>query len=169
MTLRPTLTGPCDLLAKLERERYRAIHHEHMLHKADHFYNFCVTSWSMADYLRKAGHSGHAKWLSDLEIAATRDVANTAKHFSLDYTPKTVSVSQSVTPIVHFYKTDRGEIIHVLDEKFPDLSVMMDDGSEFGMWGFMDDVIEYWRAELKVFGFTCPNQSADDLHGRTDE
>jgi hypothetical protein len=102
MTLRPTLSGPCDLLCKLERERYRALHHEHPLHKADHFYNFCVTAWSMADYLikhKKLDAAGRkvalAAWQAVPGIRAAQDVANTAKHFEITmYTPTTKSVTR---------------------------------------------------------------------------
>ena len=50
MVLAPTLSSVEALYRKLERELYRAYHHRDATHKADHFFNFCVTAHSMRDY-----------------------------------------------------------------------------------------------------------------------
>ena len=168
--MRPTLSDPCDLLRKLERERYRAFHHEHPLHKADHFYNFCVTGWSMADYLTKAGTPAHARWLAVPELAVARDVANTVKHFTITkYAPTTASVKADVTSVVHVYDQEDGPLVPVRDDSFPSFTIEMSDGTKFEMWCFMGAVIDYWKAELNRAGIACTDQTADDLHGRTDE
>ncbi len=169
MTLHLALAGPCDLLAKLERERYRAFHHEHPIHKADHFYNFCVTAWSMADYLAKAGKADHVRWLAVPEIAAARDVANTVKHFTLDYAAKTAAVRSGVFSVIKFFKQRGRSRLAIRDDTAPSLTVEMSDGTKFEMWKFMELVIAYWKSELSRYGIACPEQTADDLHGRTDE
>ncbi len=52
--LTPTLGSPSDLLNKLDRELWRAFHHRHLSHKADHFYNFCVTALALKDHFFEA-------------------------------------------------------------------------------------------------------------------
>jgi hypothetical protein len=43
------------------------------------------------------------------------------------------------------------------------------EGTEFELWHFMMLVIKFWKDELARLGIACPEQSADDLHGRTDD
>ena len=47
LVLNPSLRTPLDVLHKLEREMHRAFHHRNYVHKADHFYNFCITAHSL--------------------------------------------------------------------------------------------------------------------------
>jgi hypothetical protein len=76
---------------KLERESYRAFHAPTPLHKADHFYNFCVTAASMRDYtleyLKKITPSQkrpyYAAWSGVPALIAAAEIANATKHFVL--------------------------------------------------------------------------------------
>jgi len=43
LALTPNLASVEALLRKLEREVYRAYHHKDRIHKADQFFNFCIT------------------------------------------------------------------------------------------------------------------------------
>jgi hypothetical protein len=60
MALTPGLTSVQALYRKLEREFYRTYHQRDRIHKADHFYNFCITAHSLRDYFLE-----HAGCISD--------------------------------------------------------------------------------------------------------
>src|SRR5262245_35593866 len=99
MALAPTLATIEALYRKLEREAYRAYHSRSPLHKADHFFNFCVTAHSLRDYyfkrrrIRKNAQAPyHTLWNKNPALVAVRDIANSTKHFTLWSKPKTKSV-----------------------------------------------------------------------------
>jgi hypothetical protein len=85
------LTSPLALYRKLERESYRAFHAKTPLHKADHFFNFCVTAASMRDYtlehLNKVTQAQrspyYAAWAKIPMLVAAAEIANSSKHFVL--------------------------------------------------------------------------------------
>src|SRR6266481_4747011 len=52
--LAPTLGTLPALYRNLEREQYRALHHTDLIHKADHFLNFCITAPALRDYFLDA-------------------------------------------------------------------------------------------------------------------
>ncbi|MCX5727182.1 MAG: hypothetical protein NT030_08515 [Candidatus Saganbacteria bacterium] len=91
MPLAPTLKTPSDLLNKLAREQYRAFHSRHLLHKADHLYNYCVTASAMRDYIfeyfgiteKKLKEPFEKEWAKSIELVAAIEIANKSKHFIL--------------------------------------------------------------------------------------
>ncbi|MDR3099428.1 MAG: hypothetical protein LBV73_20455, partial [Paraburkholderia sp.] len=94
MTLTPSLNSPEALYGKLERESYRAFHCRDPIHKADHFFNFCITAHAMRDYvLERLGKIQKDEqqpfideWNKCPLLVAAGEIANTAKHFQLRYT-----------------------------------------------------------------------------------
>ena len=91
MALTPRLDSLEAMFRKLERELVRTFHHHNLTHKADHFYNFCITAHSVRDYfLERLGKitRAHRKpfndtWSKNPVLVAVADIANTAKHFQL--------------------------------------------------------------------------------------
>ncbi|MCZ4311637.1 hypothetical protein [Vibrio atlanticus] len=84
-------SSPSDLLEKLAREGGRTWKSEDINDKADHFFNFCITSLSLRDwcieFLSLSGknkndffemHAGN-QWLKDCG-----SIANSSKHFALE-------------------------------------------------------------------------------------
>src|SRR5436309_448515 len=91
MALTARIDSPLALYRKLERESYRAFHAPTPLHKADHFFNFCVTAASMRDYtlehLKKTTPAQkrpyYANWSGVPALVAAAEIANSTKHFVL--------------------------------------------------------------------------------------
>src|SRR5436309_15499258 len=92
MTLRPTLASIEVLFHKAEREAYRACHHPNRTHKADHFFNFCVTAHALHDYFfeRQGGPKNgrqpyYDQWHNNPVLGAVGEVANTSQAVVLRY------------------------------------------------------------------------------------
>lgn len=92
MAMKPVLDSERAVYRKLEREAYRAIHAKGANHKADHFFNFCVTAQAMRDFFLEAkgvpsgsrrANTLHAQWNSEPLLVAVKEIANLSKHFQL--------------------------------------------------------------------------------------
>jgi hypothetical protein len=83
-------SSPCDLLEKLSREGERTWKARDLNEKADHFFNFCITSLSLRDWcIDFLSLSGKAKQ-QFFNMHASNDwlkycgsIANSSKHFAL--------------------------------------------------------------------------------------
>lgn len=179
--LTPTIRSLSDLVNKLDRELWRALHHRHLCHKADHFYNFCVTALAVKDYFFEAkGITEFAKkepyhnlWNGIPELVAVTEVANSAKHFVLREpklpralrTPKTKSVWPSTSGIVHVFSNADGDYTFDHEPDAPDYSVELSDGRKQGLYEFMDATSKYWQTFLAGEGISLIRQSTAVLHG----
>ena len=177
MAVAPTLRSVQALYGKLEREAYRAFHHRKVVHKADHFYNFCVTAHSMRDYYIECvsataseTSSFHRMWSQEPLIAAVADIANSAKHFMLrDSTrhprsPRLKGVRRSRSGVFDVYQTSDGELLTNVESR-PDLVVTLLDGSRYELYSFVFRVLEYWRLFLRTRGIKVRRQSLSQLSG----
>ena len=176
MALTPSLNSIEDLFGKLEREAYRAYHANKKSHKADHFYNFCVTAHAMKDYFfeRKGARECakdpyRNKWNDDYCLVAASEIANTAKHFVLrekrknkPKKVKTEGVKQNKSLFVDISMDGEGQFREEFVEK-PDLIVTLQDRSEFEMWEFTTYIKEYWREFLEREGINVQQQSVPEL------
>ncbi len=163
MPILPNLRDPCDAVNKLARERLRVLHASNDTDIVDHFVNFCITGWAVADYVKRAfSLSGaaesatYAAWLRSPLIAACRDVANRAKHFELDKKAGTREVRIARRGVVDVYANEKGDLFTDLREDAPVIEVLLDDGERFDMWRFLHGVIEFWEAEIRSRGLECP-------------
>lgn len=179
--LTPTIRSLSDLVNKLDRELWRAFHHRHLSHKADHFYNFCVTALAVKDHFFEAkGITESAKkepyrqlWNGIPELVAVTEVANSAKHFLLREpklpralrTPKTKSVSPSTSGIVHVFSNADGDYKLEHEPDAPDYSIELSDGRKQGLYEFMDATSKYWQTFLAGEGISLVRQSTAELHG----
>ena len=173
MTLLTPHLGTIDqVYQKVLRESYRTWHARDFVHKADHFYNFCITAHSLRDYFlahmgwleedeKKQEH--HVRWNSDEVLRAVKEIANSAKHFSLRKPPQTEAMEETTDTAVDVYD-DGGELI-LVPVVIPDLVVTMASGKEYGLWEMMSEVSEYWRQFLTETGIPL----ADDPHYFPDE
>lgn len=177
MILTTSLQSINDLFGKLEREEYRAYHARKEIHKADHFYNFCVTAHAMKDYfleykgLAEHKHKGryHEMWNNDVFLIAVSEIANTAKHFMLrerrSSKPKelkTKGVEPKESCFVNVCIDDKGRLLEAFVIK-PDLIVTFKDGKEFELWEFTKHVTDYWRTFLESEGVIVRRQSIKEL------
>jgi hypothetical protein len=175
--LTPYLSNPLEVMHKMEREAYRAFHQRHIVHKADHFYNFCITALSMKDSLLE--HLGkktdseqkpyYVEWSNQPCLGAATEIANTAKHMVLKkmnkktkakeiIEPKTKEVIPSSTCIVNYYEDDQGKLYKAYDKNFPDYKVILDSGKELSLHEFTKTVMDYWRNYLSHSGIEYKKQ-----------
>ena len=179
MALTPKLDSLAKLFEKLERELVRAFHHKNPTHKADHFYNFCITAHSLRDYLLE--HLGklasadtqplHEAWSKSAVLVAVGEIANTAKHFQLRKHDKslkllkTEGVRSGRTTIAEVYVNDRGQFLVKKRSNVSTYVVKVEGGKNFELYAFMDEVVKYWKSELKAHGIRVRSQSHAQLHG----
>ena len=165
----PTLTPHLDTIEqvyqKVLRESYRTWHARDFIHKADHFYNFCITAHSLRDYFVK--HKGwggdrknkqHTAWNSFEVLRAVRDIANSAKHFSLRSPAQTKATEETKSAAMDIYLAD-GELKRI-PVTVPDFVVVMPSGEEYRLRIFMSEVSEYWLQFLTDAGIPL----GDDPH-----
>jgi hypothetical protein len=179
MTLTPNLTSLKALFRKLERESYRAYHASSRVHKADHFFNFCVTAHSLRDYLLEDlgkftnddKKPFHQDWDAKPLLVAVGEIANMSKHFRLrhgrDGTPKVVrtqGVVQTNSDFVMVY-LDAGGRLSAVQRKAADIDLILSDGSQFSLHEFTDSVLTYWRTRLKQHGLRINRQTLARLSG----
>lgn len=165
MSLAHTLGTPSALYRKLEREAYRAFHSHSPVHKADHFFNFCVTAHSMRDFcLEHLGVSPkdkqhyHDLWNQQPFLVATKEIANSSKHFVLRSRksgavtkPSTKEVRSGTAKYLSVYRRSDGKL-HVVPVKRAEVRVELSDGKLLPLHEFTSEVIKYWRAYLSSVG-----------------
>jgi hypothetical protein len=179
MSLNPTFDSPVALFHKLERERYRAYHERKAIHKADHFFNFCVTAHSMCDYffeytntLRKTDKRPHFDtWKQVPLLVAVTEIANLSKHFVLrehDGTPKSIAtrrVRRTKDQFMGIY-SDGSRRFYTVPVTAPEISVTLSDGSKYALYSFTTDVLKYWHKYLAQHGIRVRRQSFAQMSGQ---
>jgi hypothetical protein len=180
MPLTAKLASPLALFRKLERESYRAYHAASPLHKADHFFNFCVTASSMRDYtLEHLGMFTHSQqqpyhdaWSKVPALVAAAEIANTSKHFVLrdrgtgkPKTVKTRTLRMRKARFVDVYFNEAGEPT-LKEVERTDVSVTLSDGQILELYSFTEEVFAYWKAYLAGLGFRVRRQPFSQLSGR---
>jgi len=179
MALTPTQSSLEALCRKLERELYRAFHQRNRIHKADHFFNFCVTAHSLRDYyLERIGKTKRSdrqpfdqQWSREPLLVAVADIANSAKHFTLrdrrthaPRTPATKRVGLKTSQFVDLYVNADGET-QAVRVRAPDVSVTVAGGATYDLYTFMTGVLQYWRTFLSNNGIRVRRQSIGSLLG----
>jgi hypothetical protein len=158
---------------------YRSYHQRDAIHKADHFFNFCVTAHSMRDYfLERLGMIEKSdrqpfedQWAKESLLVAAADIANSTKHFVLrsprTLSPRTVTtkrVGLRKSEFVNIYMNDRGEI-RTVPTLAHDMIITVSDGQKYDLYKFMIDVLDYWRSFLARHGIRVRRQSIVRLRG----
>lgn len=180
MSLSPRLDSIEALYRKLERESVRAFHHRNLTHKADHFYNFCITAHSLRDhFLERLGKASPVNrksfidaWQQDPNLVAIADIANTAKHFRLrtrsgqPRTPKTRKVGTATTSVFDFFQAPDGSVRVKKRTGVATIAVTLEDGRRLEMYQFMAAVLAYWKGKLSANGIKVRRQPWSSLHGR---
>ena len=179
MSLTARLTSPTALYRKLEREAYRAFHANTPLHKADHFFNFCVTAASMRDFiLEKLNKVTQAEkqpyydaWAQIPALVAAAEVANSSKHFVLRNRRtgqpkdiKTRGVRMKKSAFVDLYSNSAGDI-KAIETFRTEISVTLSDGKILELYAFTEEVLNYWKSFLTSQGITVRRQPFGQLAG----
>ena len=180
MILVPTLASVEALYRKLERESYRAFHSRSAIHKADHFFNFCVTAHSMRDYfLERVGKVRgsdrdpfEAQWRAEPLLVAAAEIANSTKHFmlrergtGLPRKPSTRHVRLKKNLFVDIYTNEHGEI-KAVPVAAPDIATTVSDGRGYDLYEYTGEVLSYWRSFLASYGIRIRRQSVRQLIGK---
>jgi hypothetical protein len=179
VALTARLNSPLSLYRKLEREAYRAFHAATPLHKADHFFNFCVTAASMRDYTLE--HLGkitqaekqpyHSAWSQEPALIAAAEVANSAKHFILrdrstgkPAALKTRAVRMRKAPFTDVFVNSTGDtkVVRTLQTE---VHVTLSGGQVLDLYAFTDQVLKYWSGYLRSLGLKVRRQPFALLSG----
>lgn len=179
MSLKQSLNSVEALYRKLERESYRAYHERDKIHKADHFYNFCITAQAMRDYFferkgliqNNVQQPYHRIWIQNEFLVAVSDIANTAKHFTLrdrktkkEKKVKTKKVRVKKSKFVDVYVNKNSEI-SLLEVEVPDCIVTIENGTSYDMYSFTNEVLSYWYSFLRNNGVQIRKQPLRRLIG----
>lgn len=180
MSLTAQLTSPLALYRKLERESYRAFHAKTPLHKADHFFNFCVTATSMRDYtleyLQKTSKADRQPyfdmWAKSPSLVAAAEIANSSKHFvlrdrrtGLKRPVKTRAVRMKKANFFDIYANDTGEL-KVEQTQRTEVTVTLSDGTHLELYVFTSKVLKYWGKYLASLGLKVRRQPFAQLSGK---
>lgn len=180
MPLTVRLSSPQALFRKLERESYRAFHAKTPLHKADHFFNFCVTSASMRDYtlehLKKVlpAQQGpyYDTWSKIPALVAAAEIANSSKHFVLrdrstgrPKNIKTRAVRLTRSSFVDIYVNAAGDTKAVRAVR-TEVSVTLSDGQVLELYAFTEELLQYWKNFLASLGLKVRRQPFARLAGK---
>ena len=166
---------------------WRAFHHPNHVHKADHFYNFCVTSNAMKDHFfewkgiigptkneeaQRKRH--HDSWKAMPELQAASEIGNSMKHFVLrdkrtgnPISPRTQLVRKTRTSVAHVFVNAKGEGKVIRDSYFPSITIEFEHGQKFKLYEFMNAIVCYWRDFLLAEGVQVKKQRASHLYGTT--
>lgn len=145
---------PEDVYGKIERDRSRvfeALKNEDEISMCDSFFDFCVTSHSLRDWIKKDMRfifpegDIHSICNQFSELKACRDIANSNKHFDFNTKRDTQAAYQTVTPMVDIFLNSRNGKISTKERDNIDIVVLLDDGNIMGLWEFMDNVLKIWR------------------------
>jgi hypothetical protein len=165
------------LWRKAEREAYRSFHAKSKTHKADHFFNFCVTAHSLRDFFfEHEGISGdaertryHAEWNTEPLLVSVADIANLSKHFQLRDRRTGDPKAPRVRRVVHrrgtrydVYITPTGAIT-LIPSPSRDIVVTTGDGSQHELWAFQIDVLDHWRAFMSAHGIRIRRQTVQEM------
>ena len=174
------LTSPSALFRKLEREAYRAFHAPTPLHKADHFFNFCVTAASMRDYLLEhlnlldevQCRPHYDAWSKSPALVAAVEIANSSKHFVLrDWKTKlpkpikTRAVRLKKAKFFDVYVTAAGETKVIVSFR-SEVTVTPANSLPLELYAFTGAVISYWKSYLATQGLRVRRQSFSHLAAR---
>lgn len=180
MALTARLSSPLALYRKLERESYRAFHAKTPLHKADHFFNFCVTAASMRDYtlehLQKVSEAQrqpyYDMWAKNSALVAAAEIANSSKHFvlrdratGLPKPVKTRAVRMKKMPFVDVYANIAGDLKAVRSER-TEVSVTLSDGKVLELYAFTEEILRFWKSFLASLGLKVRRQAFSQLSGK---
>lgn len=182
MTLTPTLTSPSDLLCKLAREQYRAFHSEHLIHKADHLYNFCITALAIKGFVLEhlkitdtsKKQAYYTTWAKVPELVAATEIANSSKHLTLrdgkqrQKHAQTKSVKASSSSVVDVYIDKNGDLHTIKKDNVPDYNIELENGTILQVWEFTIAVLHYWENYFKNNSIPYYKQKEDEYFGVVD-
>jgi hypothetical protein len=163
MSLINNISEPKDMLLKLIREGNRINFEDDYENISDHFFNFSVTAHSLRDWCIK--YQGlqsnkkvlHTQWDKEPFLAVAKDIANSVKHFGIDYYKPQIQDSEyESTDIIQFCEGENisEKFDNVLsDESFREASsekrlsyiVKFKDGPDITLNEYVFKTVTFWN------------------------
>lgn len=178
--MKAVLSSANALWRKAEREAYRALHAKSKQHKADHFFNFCVTAHSLRDFFFEQRNIPrgtvrdpyYAQWNAEPLLVAVEEIANLSKHFQLrdrkNWQPRQLQTRRVVHKpgtAVDVYVSPTGAIT-TIPRPSRDIVITTSDGARHWLWEFQIDILDYWRTFLRNNGIRVYRQSVKEMIDR---
>ena len=178
--MKPVLASVNALWYKAEREAYRSFHAKSKDHKADHFFNFCISAHALRDFFleQKAIPPGparrpfHQVWDADPLLVAVKEIANLSKHFQLRVKGSGAPRRAQTRRVVHrlgkewqVFITEAGAITTIAKPS-REIVITLSDGSRYDLWEFSIDVLDTWRVFLRGHGIRVHRQPGHKFHDR---
>ncbi len=146
--------SPSDLLNKTKRDYERIKKAYGMINEnpdllADHFFNFCITAFSIRDWLKNSNSCSFDEVKNYLEgnefLSACRDICNTSKHYELLPNAERISVTESVetTVVRHNGMYRRNDEVNYTGKT---ITVRLKNGSSYPLNEFCTSIIGAWES-----------------------
>lgn len=165
---------PKDMLLKLIREGNRIMFEENPENLTDHFFNFSVTAHSIRDWCikfqspRLSKQKLNREWDKKPFLAIAKDIANSVKHFGIDYyTPKLKGSEAQTAGFIDISSAE--EIAKLLSDQDyresqsrprPSYLVLFEDGEECSLNSYVQETVVFW---LRYFDqYEIPREQAVD-------
>jgi len=163
MSLINNISEPKDMLLKLIREGNRIIFEDDYENISDHFFNFSVTAHSLRDWcikyqgLQSNKKALHTKWDNEPFLAVAKDIANSVKHFGVDfYTPQIQNSEYGSTDIIQFCEGENisekfdkilsdDSFREVSSEERPSYIVKFKDGPDITLNDYVFNTVTFWN------------------------
>jgi hypothetical protein len=158
----PAYSQPSDLYKKLFREARRAWLAKDFIEVSDHLFNFCVTCVSMRDWISKNLNYDNSqkdkyqkKWRNIGYFGACADIANTSKHFGLDFgkSSSVKNVNEYTEQLVAI-GTD-GELVPGLVSEKPFFKIVLDSGKEIDLFILLSETCKDWENQFHELNVTA--------------
>jgi hypothetical protein len=169
--LTPTLTSCADMLAQLERERWRAHEARHPSHRADHLYNLCITALALKDHVLHALGATEALrsrcyelWNTVPELVAATEIANTTKHALLRRPPTTQAVAPATATLLVAYVDESVNGGEIEERDIPTFQIVLSDGRNLELFRFGTHIVGYWQAFFDANDIPRRHQDLDELY-----
>jgi hypothetical protein len=150
----PTYNKPTDIFEKLLREARRTRCANDHTEASDHFYNYCVTCVSLRDWVIKylcmnsQQKSFYQKrWRKNDYFGICADIANSSKHFGLDY-ERTSSVTSVTTYTAKLLGLSPNGIVPGYASERPHFKIVIDGKMEIHLIEILFMSCKNWEQEL---------------------
>ena len=156
-------TSPSDLLEKLSREGGRAWKSEDINDKADHFFNFCITSLSLRDWcIEFLSLSGKSKndffemHVGNEWLKYCGSIANSSKHFALEAGRKSsVEKVENKTSELVALGLD-GEKIEGSESERASFNIITAEGEEKDLFSLLFNAVSEWEKVFSKYKIPLP-------------
>ncbi len=155
----PAYNKPIDIYEKLIREANRTWLAKNHIEAADHFFNFCVTCVSLRDWVIKHLTMNDAqkndyqkKWRSIGYFGACADIANSSKHFGLDFgrASSVTSISAYIEKMVAI--GPNGTVMPGIESDKSFFKITIDNGNEVDLLIILFNSCKDWEDQIKSLG-----------------